>query len=336
MLAIIRKRLVLLLLVLLGVTTVTFAISNVIPGDPASMIVGERSTPEMIAKVREELGLNQPLWRQFVVYVGNLLEGNLGTSIRTQRPVVEDISRFLPATLELVVVALAITVLTGVPLGVASAVWRGGWLDVFSRTIAVLGISMPAFWLGLILIAVVYGRLGLLPGGGRLPTGMPAPPFVTGAYSLDALIAWDFGTLKQALRHLALPAISLGFLNVGVVARQIRSSMIEVLQEDYVRTARANGLSRFQVVIGHALRNALIPAITIVGLIFGELIYGAVMTETVFGWPGMGNYVVQSIAALDFPAIMGFTVVASVAYVFINLAVDLVYILLDPKIRSVG
>jgi peptide/nickel transport system permease protein len=333
---IIRRRLAFLLLVVFGVSLITFAISHMIPGDPARLIAGPHASDAVVENMRRQLGLDQPLGLQYHHYVRDLLHGDLGTSIRTGRPVAQDIATFFPATIELVVVALLLAVLAGVPLGVASAVWRDRPIDHLSRAVAVTGISAPAFWLGLILIAVFYGRLGWFPGGGRISAMLVPPEPVTGSYLLDALIGGRWEDLASALRHMALPAVTLGFVNIGVIARQIRSSMLDQLKEDYVRTARAGGLSRARVILGHALPNALIPSVTVLGLAFGDLLYGAVLTETIFAWPGMGNYVVASIQALDFPAVMGFTIVVSFAYVLVNLAVDLAYLALDPRITEVG
>ncbi|MGP2490388.1 ABC transporter permease [Mesorhizobium sp. PUT5] len=334
--SIVRRRLIFLVFVVFGVTVVTFVISHMIPGDPARMMAGDRATNEIVENMRRQLGLDQPLWRQYLTYIGQIAQGDFGISIRTQRPVIDDIKRFFPATIELALAALLFAVAAGIPLGVVSAVAKDRWIDQISRTISVTGISTPAFWLGLLLIYIFYGRLGILPGSGRLASGIAPPPTITGLYTVDALLALDWTALRSALQHLLLPALTLGFVHLGIVTRQIRSAMLEVLQEDYVRTARASGLSRRSVLFGHALRNALIPSVTMIGLAFGDLLYGAVLTETVFAWPGMGNYVVQSITALDFPAIMGFTVVASTAYVLLNLAVDLVYMWLDPQIREVN
>ena len=333
---VVRRRLILLVFVVFGVTLVTFVISHMIPGDPARLMAGERASAEIVENMRRQLGLDQPLYVQYLRYVEDLLHGDLGISIRTRRPVAEDLVLFFPATIELAVVALLFAIAAGIPLGAASAVYKDSWIDQVSRILSITGISTPAFWLGLLLILVFYGKLDLLPGSGRLGPGVAAPPRVTGFLLLDCLIAGRGEAFLSALRHILLPAFTLGFSHLGVVTRQIRSSMLEVLQEDYVRTARAGGLPRRAVIFDHALRNALIPSVTMIGLAFGDLLYGAVLTETVFAWPGMGSYVVQSIAALDFPAIMGFTVVASTAYVLINLVVDLTYMFLDPQIRSVG
>lgn len=333
---IVRRRLILLVFVVFGVSVVTFVISHMIPGDPARMIAGERASESIVEHIREQLGLNRPLWEQYLIYVHDIAHGDFGISIRTQRPVIDDIVRFFPATIELALAALGFAILAGIPLGVLSAVRKDRWIDQLTRTISVTGISTPAFWLGLLLILVFYGKLGWLPGSGRIATDISPPVTVTGLYTVDALLTLDWPALWSALQYLVLPALTLGFVHLGIVTRQIRSAMLEVLQEDYVRTARASGLSRRQVLFGHALRNALIPSVTMIGLAFGDLLYGAVLTETVYAWPGMGNYVVQSITALDFPAIMGFTVVASTAYVLLNLLVDLTYMFLDPQIRGVN
>ncbi len=333
---VIRRRLLFLVLVVVGVSLITFAVSHLIPGDPARLMAGDRATDEIVAAIRAKLGLDQPLWVQYLRFVQGLLQGDLGTSLRTGRAVSSDIAVFFPATIELVIVALGLSIMLGVPLGVASAVWRDKPVDHLSRLLSMIGISTPAFWLGLILILAFYGGLGWLPGGGRLDPALTPPPAHTGLLLIDSLIALDFQAFLSGLRHLILPALTLGFVHVGVLARQIRSAMLDQLGEDYVRTARAHGLSKARVVLGHALPNALIPSVTVLGLAFGDLLYGAVLTETVFSWPGMGSYVVASINALDFPAVMGFTIVVSFAYVLVNLAVDLAYLALDPRITEVG
>ncbi len=335
-LAVLRRRVLFLILVVFGVSLITFAISHLIPGDPARLLAGDRASDALVAQMRDKLGLNQPLYVQYGRYILGLFQGDLGTSIRTGRPVSEDIAAYFPATLELVILALVLSVALGVPLGVASAVWRNGWIDQFARTFAAIGISTPAFWLGLVLLVAFYGRLGWFPGGGRLDTGIEAPLRISGMYVLDGVLSGNWAVVCSASWHLVLPALCLGFVHVGVIARQIRSAMLDQLSEDYIRTARAVGLSKARVIMGHALPNAAIPSVTVLGLAFGDLLYGAVLTETIFAWPGMGAYVVNSIGSLDFPAVMGFTVVVSMAYVLVNLAVDLAYILLDPRIKKVG
>ena len=336
LLNLLRRRLAFLILVVFGVSLITFAISHLIPGDPARLLAGDRATEEIVASMRAQMGLDQPLWKQYGLYMWRLLHGDLGISIRTGQPVSNDLASFFPATLELVILALLLSVAIGVPLGVMSAVWRDRPVDHVVRTLSVSGVSTPAFWLALMLIYLFYGQLNWLPAGGRIPTGIEAPERITGLYLLDSLLNADIPLVLASLQHLVLPAITLGFVHIGIVARQIRSAMMEQLSEDYVRTARAGGLPERIVVLRHALPNALVPSVTVLGLAFGELMYGAVLTETVFAWPGMGSYVVASIQALDFPAVMGFTVVVAFAYVLVNLTVDLIYLMLDPRITEVG
>ncbi|GLR08342.1 peptide ABC transporter permease [Mixta theicola] len=334
--SILRQRCWGLLLVMMGVCVITFIISHLIPGDPARLLAGDRASDEMVQHIRHQLGLDLPLWQQFIHYVSDLLHGDLGTSIRTGRPVLADIRLFFPATLELALCALLLALLAGVPLGVLSAVFRNRWLDHLVRLLAITGISTPAFWLGLGVIVLFYGHLNLLPGGGRLDDWLDPPAHVTGFYLIDTLLAGDSAAFFNSLQHLILPALTLAFVHLGIVARQIRSAMLEQLSEDYIRTARASGLPGWRIVMTHALPNALIPSITVLGLALGDLLYGAVLTETVFSWPGMGAYVVASIQALDFPAVMGFAVVVSFAYVLVNLLVDLLYVWIDPRIGRGG
>lgn len=333
---IIIKRLLGLILVVLGVSIITFIISHLIPGDPARLIAGDRATEEIVANIRHTLGLDQPLYVQYWRYLTGLFHGDLGMSIRTSRPVLEDLVTFFPATIELALVALFFATLIGIPFGVLSAVYRNKFIDQIVRTISVAGISTPAFWLGLSLIVLFYGKLHFLPGSGRLPEGITPPKTISGLYILDSLLTGNRVALVNSLKHIILPAFTLGFVHLGVVARQIRSSMLEQLNEDYIRTSRANGLAKWAVILRHALPNALIPSVTVLGLAMGDLLYGAVLTETVFAWPGMGAYVVNSIQALDFPAVMGFAVLVSFAYVLVNLGVDLLYMLIDPRIREVS
>jgi peptide/nickel transport system permease protein len=335
-LTMLRKRLFALLLVVVGVSLITFAISHLIPGDPARLIGGDRATDAIVANIRHQLGLDLPLYQQYGRYMLDLLHGDLGTSIRTNRPVLEDLQAYFPATIELALAALTLSILIGVPLGVLSAVYHNRAIDQIARTLAVTGISTPAFWLGLGLIVLFYGHLGWLPGSGRLDEGLEPPPTHTGFYLIDSLIAGDGALFANAVQHLILPAVTLGFVNLGVVARQIRSAMLDQLGEDYIRTARAYGLSRWAVILRHALPNALIPSVTVLGLALGDLLYGAVLTETVFAWPGMGAYVVKSIQSLDFPAVMGFAILVSFVYVLLNMAIDVLYRVIDPRIGEVN
>ncbi|EOD2803059.1 TPA: ABC transporter permease [Klebsiella aerogenes] len=327
----IRQRCWGLILVVAGVCVITFIISHLIPGDPARLLAGDRASDEIVRHIRQQLGLDLPLWQQFARYVDALLHGDLGTSIRTGRPVLKDLKTFFPATLELAFCALLIALLVGIPLGVLSAVYRNRWTDHLVRLMALTGISTPAFWLGLGVIVLFYGKLDWLPGSGRLDDWFDPPTRVSGFYLLDSLLEGNIEVFFNALQHLILPAATLAFVHLGIVARQIRSAMLEQLNEDYIRTALASGLPKFTIVVRYALPNALIPSITVLGLALGDLLYGAVLTETVFAWPGMGAYVVSSIQALDFPAVMGFAIVVSFAYVLVNLVVDLLYLWIDPR-----
>ena len=335
-LTLLRKRLLGLLLVVFGVSLITFTISHLIPGDPARLIAGDRASDALVAGIRHQLGLDLPLYQQYGRYVLDLVQGDLGTSIRTNRPVLEDLQAFFPATLELALVALFLAILVGVPLGVLSAVYHNRAIDQIARTLAVTGISTPAFWLGLGAIVLFYGHLGWLPGGGRLSEGLTPPSTITGFYLIDALLEGNFSLFVDALKHLILPAATLGFVTLGVISRQIRSAMLDQLGEDYIRTARAYGLSKWTVILRHALPNALIPSVTVLGLTLGDLLYGAVLTETVFAWPGMGAYVVKSIQSLDFPAVMGFAILVSFIYVLLNMAIDLLYRVIDLRIGEVN
>ncbi len=327
------RRLGFLVLVIAGVTVVTFAISHLIPGDPARLIAGPRASPALIAHMRADLGLDRPVWEQYGTYISQLARGDLGTSILTGRPVAGELAARIPATLELMFAAFVLTLAIGIPLGVAAALYKDGPLDHLLRGVSAGTVSVPAFWFALILLLAFYGWLGWAPGSGRFGDGAP-PLGITGFYLLDALLTGDVRAFATALSHLALPALTLAVVNVGAVVRIIRASMIEALGEDYIRTARAAGLSERKVVFGYALRNALIPFVTVLGMAVAEMLYGAVVVETVFGWPGTGAYVVNAVFNLDFPVIMGFTVVASAFYVTVNLLVDIAYTLIDPRMRS--
>jgi peptide/nickel transport system permease protein len=323
-----------LVMVMLGVSIITFFVARIIPGDPALLIAGPRATPEMLATIRTDLGLDQPIFVQYVGYMRDLLQGDLGASIMTGKPVGPELFRYMPATLELMLMALLLTLAIGVPLGVLTALRRDRWPDTAGRGFAMIGISMPTFWVGLLLILVFYGWGEILPGSGRLDTGLSAPPFITGLYLIDGLIAGDILVVKSAFNHLLLPAAALALASIGIVVRMIRASMIDVMNEDYIRTKRAFGLSRRTIIGKHALPNALLPFVTVLGLELATLLFGSVIVESVFAWPGVGSYVLSAILNLDFPIVMGFTILASVVYVFANLLVDLAYLLLDPRMRG--
>lgn len=336
MLKLILHRLGMLVVVLFFVSIATFLIARVVPGDPAQVIAGPHATAETVQSIRSQLGLDRPILVQYVDYVNGLLHGDLGTSITTQQPVSQDLKTFFPATLELVFYAFVVALLVGIPLGVLAAVRRRSWLDYLARIVSIGGLSTPTFWLGLIFILVFYAKLGWLPSSGRLSQQLPAPPTITGIYTLDAALTGYWATFVDCVKHLVMPVLALAYVQLAVVVRQLRSSLITVLSMDYVRTARAAGLSRRTVLLNFGLRNALVPMITIVAVTFGSLLGGAVVTETVFDWPGMGNYVVRSIRSLDFPAIMGFTIVIATVYVLINLLADLINLGLNPEIRRGG
>ena len=327
------RRVVGIAAVMIGVSVITFAISHIIPADPVAAALGDHATDAQIAQFRAEYRLDRPLPEQYISYATGILHGDLGKSIRTRRSVADDLADSFPATLELSFAALLISIVLGVPAGVWSAVSRGRIPDYVVRVLSLAGGSLPVFWLGLIVIGLFYYQLGWFPGGGRLDTFVSPPPTRTGLYVLDSILAGDVEALRSSLVHLVLPALTLGYFSTAVIARMTRSSMLDVLGQDYMRTARAKGLREPVIVLRHALRNALIPTITIVGLTFGSLLSGAVLTETIFSWPGLGRYATASAVSLDFPAVLGVTLLAAVVYPVANLVVDVAYYWLDPRIQ---
>ncbi|MCI1943912.1 ABC transporter permease [Clostridium luticellarii] len=331
---IIIKRLLLMILVIFGVSLIVFLLSHVIPGDPARMMAGQRASQDTLMNIRKQLGLDKPLVVQYFIYMKGLLSGNLGTSIRTQQPVISDLAVYFPATLELVLYAFLIALIVGIPLGILTSIKQNTVFDYLGRIFCIGGVSIPAFWGGIILILIFYSKLNLLPSSGRLSLGVTFNANITGLITVDSLLKGNMEVFKDSLRHLILPAIVLSYAQLATITRQVRSSMIEVLNEEYIKTARANGIKEKSLIVFYALRNALVPTITVVGLSLGGLLGGAVVTETVFNWPGMGKYVVDSISFLDFPSIMGFTIIIVIGYVLINLAVDIIYMILNPQIRG--
>ncbi|HEX9118824.1 MAG TPA: ABC transporter permease [Anaerolineae bacterium] len=328
------RRLLGILAVLVGVSLITFAISHLVPADPVLAALGDKATPEQIAAFRQQYGLDRALPEQYLVYANGLLHGDLGRSILTRRPVIDDLRDFFPATAELALAALLVSLLIGIPAGIWSAVNRHRLPDHLVRVLSVLGGSLPVFWLGLVLIGLLYYRLNWLPGGGRIDQFIPPPHTITGLYTVDSLLTGNWPALGSSLEHLLLPGFVLGYYSTAVIARMMRSSMLEVLHQDYLRTARSKGLAERGVLFYHALRNALIPMTTIIGVTFGSLLSGAVLTETVFGWSGLGRYATQSAIGLDFPAVMGVALLAAVVYAVVNLLVDLTYFWLDPRIQN--
>jgi len=326
------RRLLLIIPVLIGVSILTFCLVYLVPGDPARLAAGPQATQEMYEQIRREFGLDDPLPVQYVNYVGGLVQGDWGDSILTRRPVLSDLGTYWPATLELVIVAMTIAIIIGVPLGIVSAVRADRVADHAARIISLLGVSMPAFWLA-ILMQLFFGlRLDWLPVAGRLPTLTPPPPDVTGLYLVDALIAGQWSTFVLALKHILLPAITLSFASLATISRFTRASLLEVLNQDYVRTARAKGLVERAVVVRHALRNAFIPTLTMIGLSFGWSMGGSVLVETVFDWPGIGLYATNSALTLDFMPIMGIALLYGVVFSLINIVIDIAYGFLDPRV----
>jgi peptide/nickel transport system permease protein len=320
---------------LFGITLAAFLIANAVPADPltANLPQSALNDEEIIRTFRERWGLDKPPAEQYLTYLGNLVQGDFGTSIKTRRPVLDDIRRFLPATIELATVGIISGLIIGVSVGIVAAIWRNSLADYLGRIFALLGVSFPVFLLALVLLTVFYARLGWTAGPGRLDVRMDDPPRMTGLFTIDALIAGDWTTFRNALSHLLLPGIMLGVYVSGIIARITRSSMLEVMGMDYIRTARSKGL-RERVVIGkHALSNAAIPVVTVVGLSYGNLLTGAVLTESIFAWPGIGRYMFRASTSQDFPAIMGVSILIGFIYVGVNFVVDILYYFLDPRIR---
>ena len=322
-----------LLLVLFGVTIITFALTQLVPVDPAITALGQNAREDQIQAFRREYGLDRPPYEQYISYMGRLLQGNLGISIRTRRPVIDDLRDYLPATIELSLAAMVVALMLGLSLGIISAVNRNGLADGFARVFSLVGGSLPIFFLGLLGLALFYSKLRWLPGPGRLDALLRPPVRVTGLFIIDSMISGNMPVFRNSLHHLILPAVTLGYFSTAVLLRMTRSAMLEALGQDYVRTARAKGLSERLVINRHALKNAFIPVLTTIGITFGSLLSGAVLTETIFGWPGLGRYATASAVSLDFPAVMGVTLVAAVVYPVVNTLVDIGYRLIDPRVE---
>jgi peptide/nickel transport system permease protein len=318
--------------VLLGVSVLVFSFIHLIPGDPALTMLGERATPEKVAEVRARLGLDRPIWQQYVLYIGNAVRGDLGVSIVRGDPVASDLLRRFPATVELAMAAIVVAIALGIPIGVASAVWRNSPLDSLARLGALTGVSMPIFWLGLVLAWFFGVELRILPTGFRLASGTSFVPWTNFVF-LDAALQGDWATLADAIRHLILPALALATIPLAVIARMTRASMLEVLSREYIRTAEAKGLSRRAVILRHALRNALLPVLTVVGLQVGRLLAGAILTETIFSWPGIGLWVYESIESRDYAIVQGVSLFIAVIVVGVNLVTDVLYAAVDPRIK---
>lgn len=333
MLAYLARRIGLLIPTFIGITIIAFAFIRVLPGDPVLLMAGERGiSPERYAQMMKEFGYDRPLWEQYLTYMGRLMNGDFGISIVTKKPVLTEFLTLFPATVELSFCAMLFAVLLGVPAGVIAATNRGKFIDQAIMGTALVGYSMPIFWWGLLLIMFMSGYLGLTPVSGRISL-MYFFPQVTGFMLVDSLLSGQKGAFASALSHLVLPTVVLGTIPLAVIARQTRSAMLEVLGEDYVRTARAKGLSPFRVVGFHALRNALIPVVTTIGLMVGTLLAGAILTETIFSWPGIGKWMVDSIFRRDYPVVQSGLLLIALVVMVVNLVVDATYGYINPRIR---
>ena len=326
---------VVILLTYLGLLAVTFFIGRVIPIDPVLAIVGDRAPEHVIARVREELGLNKPLWEQFFIYVTKVLQGDFGTSVLTSNPVMQDIRRAFPATLELATLGTIIGAGLGVPLGVWAAVRRGGLADQSVRVVGLIGYSAPIFWLGLMALVVFYARLGWVAGPGRIDIVYEYTlTRVTGLLLVDTVMAGEWQAFGNALSHLILPASLLGLFSLAYISRMTRSFMLNELGQEYIVAARAKGLSETRIIWRHALRNAMVPLVTVIALSYAGLLEGSVLTETVFAWPGLGLYITNSLQNADMNAVLGATIVVGSIFIGLNLLSDLLYTLLDPRTRA--
>lgn len=330
----IGRRLGLMVFLLLGVTVIVFTISHLVPSDPIASNLSQtaQADPEVVNAFKQKWGLDKPLYQQYFIYLKNLLQGDLGTSIRTGRPVMQDLLQYYPATIELSIFAMIVAIVFGVLFGVLSAVFRNKAADHILRGISVSGVSIPSFWFALVILSIFSSTLGWFPGGGRLD---PRASFTggTGFYILDGILSGNLSMVGDALAHLILPALVLGFFTMGLITRQTRSNLLETMSMDYIRTARAKGMTERRVVCRHALNNALIPVITVAGMGFCNLLGGMVFVEKIFAWPGIGQYAYLSATTLDFPAICGVSLLIAMNYVVINLLIDILYGVIDPRVR---
>jgi peptide/nickel transport system permease protein len=331
----IARRIGALVVLSIGITFIAFALTQLVPGDPIRANLGQiaQSDPQVVAAFRHHYGLDKPLPVQYLKYLENLLHGDLGESEQTHDAVRHDLAQFVPATAELALTSMVIAVIVGVGLGVLAAVRRNRPTDHLLRLVSLGGISVPTFWLALICLYVFFFKLNWVPGGGRLDPGVLEPPHVTGFYTFDALVAGQWSTLSDAMRHLVLPAVVLALFNVGLLTRYTRSAVLEVIEEEYVQAARAKGLPERVVVLRHVLRAAMTSLVTVIGLAFANVMTGSVLVENIFAWPGIGQYAYHSATALDLPAIMGVSLFVAIVYIAINLIVDLLYGIIDPRIR---
>jgi peptide/nickel transport system permease protein len=334
---IVAHRLVQAIPTFIGIIVVTFILTRALPGDPAVYFAGASADKESIARVREMLGLDQSLPMQFWYYVKQLAQGDLGNALTTGRPVLDELAQRLPASLELTLVALVFAIGVAIPLGILAARHPNTWIDHLCRVIVTAGVSLPTFFTGLFLVYVFYFQIGLAPPPlGRLDISFISPPPVTGFYLVDAIVARDFETFRAALGQLILPAITLGLFVLAPLARMTRASMLQALSADFVRTARASGLRQHTVVYTYALRNALLPVLTTLGMVFSFMLGSNILVEKVFAWPGIGSFAIEALVASDYAAVQGFVLAMAVLYVLLNLVIDIVYAIVDPRVRLEG
>ncbi len=337
MLGLVGRRLMFAVPSLIGVVIVTFLLTRALPGDPAAYFAGPAATQEAIEQIRRTLGLDQPLMQQFVRYTTDLVHGDLGSSLTTGQPVATELRNRLPASAELTITGLLLAVMIAIPLGIVAATRPGSWIDHLCRITTTAGVSLPVFFTGLVLVYVFYFRLGLAPAPlGRLDVFASAPPTVTGFYLIDSLVARDPDTFRAALGQLVLPATTLALFSLAPIARITRASMLAVLASDFVRTARASGLSPGTVTVTYAFRNAMLPVVTTLSMVFSFLLGANVLVEKVFAWPGIGSYAVEALIASDFAPVQGFVLTMAVMYVGLNLLIDVLYGLIDPRVRLEG
>lgn len=335
MLNYIIRRIVVMPLLLLGIITMAFLLTTVTKGDPLTALVSEHqmNNPEIVEAARKRWGLDRSFPERYVIYVGNLLSGDMGTSFATRRPVTTDLAARLPATLELVIFGLLAGSTVGIVLGLLAAYFKDTIIDQAARLFSLFGSSVPIFWMGLALLYVFSVQLQILPGPGRLDPRMAKPPTVTGFMTIDTLLAGNFAAFRDALRHLILPVLVLGWTVSGTISRIVRANALDVLEREFILTARAKGAGEVRVVIRHAFRNILVPVLTVISYSFAYLITGAVLTEAVFAWPGVGSYAVQAARSLDFPAVIGVTIVGGSIFLLTNLLTDLSYVIANPRVR---
>ncbi|MDC3412278.1 ABC transporter permease [Aquibacillus sp. 3ASR75-11] len=331
MLKYIIRRLAMLIPVLLGVSILAFSLMQLIPGDPARSMLGEKATESQLMQLREEMGLNDPYIVQYGRFLGSVLQGDLGESIKSKEDISVELLNRLPATIELTMFAMILAIVVGILAGVIAAVKQYSWFDNLSMTGALFGVSLPIFWLGLMMIWLFSVKLGILPASGRLSNDVELNT-ITNFYLLDSILTGNWVAFKDVFTHLLMPGVALGTIPMAIIARMTRSSMLEVMKQDYIRTANAKGLARHLIVFRHALKNAFLPVLTVIGLQFGLLLGGAVLTETIFSWPGVGRYVYLAVLGRDYPVVQGAILIIAIIFVLVNLITDILYKYFDPRI----